>query len=159
MHTTFGHQLPTVPKVPLPPSPPGNDSTTSSASAALDATIVAAIFGILWLLSAHLMRDRMDWLVWPAGITIGIAAMRSAGRGSLRLGLWCALLTFLVLLAVAIPATAAVFYRGRVPIPWHDVWDSTRDGLTGTNNLFWVFLGLMSAYRFASRRHVRPPGL
>jgi hypothetical protein len=105
-----------------------------------------------------MMRDRLDWLTWPTGVIMGVTALRLAGTGSVRLGLWAAALTLSVLAVVAYPATCLAFYRERSPMPWGDVWDSTRDGLLAINNLVWLFLGAMTAYRMASRKDVRAPG-
>jgi hypothetical protein len=41
---------------------------------------------------------------------------------------------------------------------WYHITKSARVGALAWNNLFWLFMGLMSAYRFASRPHVNPPG-
>ena len=42
---------------------------------------------------------------------------------------------------------------------WHGhLGTSIRVGVTGRNNVFWLFMGIVTAYRFASRRHVKPPG-
>jgi hypothetical protein len=65
----------------------------------------------------------------------------------------------MTMLLVAFPATAMTSdYRLRVPPPWGDVWVSTHRGLTAINNIVWIVLGLLSAYRFASRKHLTPPG-
>lgn len=123
-------------------------------------TAIAAV--PLWIGAAWLIHDRSDWLVWPVGTVIGIVAVRTAGRGSTSLGLVAAATTLAVLLAVAWPATYLAEYYRVNPHSFHEqwphIWLSTHRGLIATNNVFWGFMGLISAYRFASRRHMRPPG-
>ena len=60
----------------------------------------------------------------------------------------------------SVPATfLAEYYRkGEALWEWYHISLSTRRGLTAQNNLFWLFMGAVTAYRFASRKHVRPPG-
>ncbi len=41
---------------------------------------------------------------------------------------------------------------------WYHITKSARVGALAWNNLFWLFMGLMSAYRFASRPRLNPPG-
>ncbi|MCC6659980.1 MAG: sulfotransferase [Phycisphaerales bacterium] len=121
------------------------------------AAAAAAWVGLAWL-----MADRSDWLVWPVGVVLGVTAMRSGGRGSVRLGLFAAAATVLVMLAAAWPATLVAEYGPRNPNPlreqWHHVWLSTYRGLLAMNNVFWGFMGVVTAYRFGSRRHAAPPG-
>lgn len=122
--------------------------------------LLAALWSIaLWLLIAYLTANRFDAIIWPVGIAIGLAALKSARRGTLALGLWAGFLTLAVMLAVAYPISWITEYRTRSPVPWDHVWLSTRKGLLAWNNIFWVFLGVVTAFRFASREHVRPPGL
>jgi Sulfotransferase family len=126
----------------------------------------------LWLVAAHVTKNRLDWLVWPAGVLIGTMMMRAAPvaggmqrRSTRWSGAAAALATVLVMLAVAMPATWWADYASRgegfaqgTPIDWRGVWDSTRDGVLAINNAFWVFLGVMSAARLASRSQSMPPG-
>jgi hypothetical protein len=41
---------------------------------------------------------------------------------------------------------------------WYHIKKATRHGLFAWNNVFWAFMGCVTAYRFASRKHVNPPG-
>lgn len=120
-----------------------------------------------WLLAASFAWDRMDFLVWPVGVALGMVVMRghtkSAPRGKpWRRGIVAALATLLAVLVVAFPATALTSdYRLRLPPnppEWDHVWLSTHRGLTATNNIVYLVLGIMSAYRFASRTQPTPPG-
>lgn len=160
MHERFGHDQPARPTVALPylASSGANHASTRGY---LASGAIAALCLILWPALAYLGHNRSDWLIWPMGVLIGLAALRGAGRGNLRLGLWAGACVLLMLLLGAFPATfaAETRYHHRSPDRWHHVWLSTRAGLLATNNLLWIGLGVMSAFRFASREHVRPPGL
>ena len=109
-------------------------------------------------------QDRLDFLAWPVGIAIGLSALKSAGthnrRGTTALGFWSMFLTLAVILAAAYPATwlavRSVFSSENLA---HHAWLATRRGVLAWNNIIWVVLGLTTAYRYASRQHVRPPGL
>lgn len=101
----------------------------------------------------------MDWLIWPTGVAVGLSALKAARKGSVKLGAWCAIVTALVMLVAAFPATWLADYPDRDPVPWEHVWLSTRRGVGATNNIVWIVLGVLSAYRFGSREHVRPPGM
>lgn len=168
MLEAFGHNRPAVPPAPLPAftSPERSEgaaavdaSKPSLRSGLVSATLAALWAFALWLLIAYLTANRFDALIWPVGIAIGLAALKSARRGTLALGLWAGFLTLGVMLAVAYPISWITEYRTRSPVPWDHVWLSTRKGLLAWNNIFWVFLGVVTAFRFASREHVRPPGL
>ncbi|MFN7020388.1 MAG: sulfotransferase family protein [Phycisphaerales bacterium] len=154
MLQAFGHDRPAVPR------DDGGSAVAPVARTAWRSNLV--IFALLWAAAwigvSRLAGDRLDWLVWPTGAALGSLALRGAGRGSARLGLAAGALTLLTFLVVAYPATAVAFYREREPMPFADVWDSTRDGLIAVNNLVWVFLGAASAYRLASRRQAAAPG-
>jgi len=115
----------------------------------------------LWVGQAWALGDRHDWLVWPAGLAIGFAAIRTARMGAVRLGVWAAALTVMTFVAVALPATflAEYYPKGERYWEWYHISLSTRRGLTAYNNLFWLFMGAVTAYRFASRKNVRPPGV
>ncbi len=162
MIEAFGHDAPARPVSSLPPPPApiaaAPAPTQASRGALLDTLTLALVWSAAWIGVSWAFRDRLDWMTWPTGAVLGIAALRLAGRGSVRLGLWTAGLTLGVLAVSAYPATCLAFYRGRTPMPFRDVWDSTRDGLLAINNMVWLFLGLMTAYRFASRKHIHAPG-
>lgn len=160
MVTEFEHDRAPKPTAALPGPPAREPSGTAQPTRApmLDTATLALVWVAVWIGVAWVFSDRLDWMTWPTGALLGLAALRLAGRGSVRLGAWSAGLTLASLLIVAYPATCLAFYRDRTPMPFGDVWDSTRDGLLAINNLVWLFLGLMTAYRFASRKHVRAPG-
>jgi omega-hydroxy-beta-dihydromenaquinone-9 sulfotransferase len=130
------------------------------------AAILALVIGAAWILQAYFTDKRQDWVVWPAGILLGLAMIRTARIGSVRLGLIAAAMTVLLYALVAVPATFVSdyfqrpYYRG-LPISqweWYHILKSARVGALARNNFFWIFMGAVTAYRFASRKHVNPPG-
>ncbi len=129
------------------------------------AALIAACFCFAaWLAIAATMHDRFDFLAWPTGVAIGLSALNGAGangkRGTTALGLWALALTLGVILAAALPATWLAVRNVFNPVNLsHHVWLATRRGVLAWNNLLWIGLGLASAYRFASRQHLRPPGM
>lgn len=167
MHERFGHDQPAVPKreprraladlgfSPPPEGPP----VLTNAKASIRAGIIASVAAfILWLAIAYLTRNRHDAFIWPVGVLVGLCMLRASGRGNARLGLVAGSLTLAVMILVSFPGTFLAEYRDRNPTPWYHVWLSTRRGLLAWNNAAWVGLGVMTAFRFASRQHVRPPG-
>ena len=163
MLEAFGHDRPPLPAVTSPERSEGaavEGALGPSLRSGLVAALLAALWALsLWLLIAYFTANRFDALIWPTGIAIGLAALKSAKRGTLALGLWAGFLTFAVLLAVAYPVSWITEYRTRSPVPWDHVFLSAKNGLLAWNNVFWAFLGVVTAFRFASREHVRPPGL
>lgn len=117
---------------------------------------VAAALGLgLWLLLAHLTHRRLDVLAWPLGGAVGAVAFRVTGQGDWKLGLWAA-------------AGALALVAGSVwPLP------EVAHGWSGTaryanlrttygslnNNYLYPLFGMLTAYRYASRRFARPPGM
>jgi hypothetical protein len=179
----FGHDRPAVAKRELPeraaaggtPAPPtaGGSAAARSWRGAVAAVGVAALCFVAWLVQAWFLRDRHDWLAWPAGVVIGLAAIRAAKVGSVRLGLVAAGLVVAVFALASVPATflsdyahrtSPPFHVGYRPLPpmkdweWYHILKASRAGSLATNNLFWLFMGAVTAYRFASRQHVHPPG-
>lgn len=156
----FGHDRPPVGALPLPPLPPAANLPRPRAGFTV---VLSAIVAVLtWVGVARVVGDRCDWIIWPIGAAIGYAAVRAARRGSIRLGLAAAAATLFVLLGAFWPATFFSEYFPRPVRNWEwrrDVWESTWTGFWETGNVPWAVLGLLSAFRFASREHVNPPGL
>jgi omega-hydroxy-beta-dihydromenaquinone-9 sulfotransferase len=173
MHVAFGHDQPLVPAqsspVGLPASgayPPGEPvprtsavGSSRAATASLDMTLAALWCVAAWLVIAYFGSSRFDWLAWPVGVVIGLTGLRSAQRGSPAIGVVAVVLTLATIAMTAFPATWLSDYRTREPVPWDHVWLSTRRGMLAWNNMLWVALALLSAYRYATRKHLRPPGL
>jgi hypothetical protein len=168
MREAFGHDRPAVPAANAAraefDSTGSSDSPTSFFTGKTAALVAAAFCFAAWMCISAAARDRLDFLAWPTGVAIGLSALRGAGangrRGTTALGLWSLALTLIVILAAAYPATW-LSVRGRfspIELPYN-VWLATRHGVLATNNFIWLLLGLTSAYRYASRKHIRPPGL
>lgn len=137
-----------------------------SARAVGVAVVVAVLLGAVWVGLAYMFKSRYDQLVWPAGVVLGLVMIRIAGIGSTRLGIAAAAMTVLLFAAVTVPVTfmsdyfQRPYYRG-LPMSqweWYHILKGARVGALAKNNLFWVFMGAVTAYRFASRKHVKPPG-
>ena len=149
----FRHNQPTIPKVdpPRPPSESAKGLQIRRRNATIVGFVTALGCAVAWLILANLTNDRIDWLVWPAGIAIGYASLLTVRRGSLKLGLWAALLTLLVLLGVSFSNTRTIQYAGQHSVLWSSLWNTTVHKLTVEAHLFWSFMGLVTAYRLGSR--------
>lgn len=122
------------------------------------AVVTSVLAGAAWLGVAMAAGNRIDWGVWLVGGAVGYAAIRTAGVGTVRLGVWSAAWMLLVWVGVAFAATRLIYYKTNVgPTAW-EMWDATRKELTSLSTLVWVVLGVLSAFRFASRRHGAVPG-
>ncbi len=125
--------------------------------------VAAAGWAGLWVGIAIVTRNRHDWLIWPGGVAIGLAAwlavrMGGAGRGRAAVGVWAAALTAAVLLATAWPNSRYTYYaKAEHPAAEH-VWETTRQELTNPATLFWAAMGMVTAWRFGSRDATRAPG-
>lgn len=172
MHSAFGHDREHGMSAALCASAPtdgkehGQDAraTEPLLTGATGALVAAAFCFAGWMAIAASVKDRLDFLAWPVGVIVGLSALRAAGangkKGTTALGVWALALTLVVILGAAYPATWLAVREKFSPIDFqHHLWLATRRGVLAMNNLLWIGLGLASAYRFASREHVRPPGL
>ena len=144
----FGHNRPAIPMV-TPPRPPDRPRAMTAAFAAAVAAVAAAV---VWLTLAQVTLNRHDSFVWPTGIIIGYATHRAAGRGDTRLGVWAVLLTVGVLLCIPFFNSWTLQHAGHSAFTTNDVWRTTVHHLGTPAHLFWIFMGLATAYRVASRR-------
>jgi hypothetical protein len=171
MNDAFGHDRPAIPKRfaaerarELVSGSQIEELTTPPAKLlrpTIIGAVVALLFACAWIALASTGTNRNDWMVWFLGIAVGIAMLKAAGRGSVRLGWIAGSIVLIVFVLRAMPATYVSEPRYHHPSPdrWTHVYRSTRDGVLTLNNMFWLGLGVMTAVRFASREHVRPPGL
>ncbi len=113
----------------------------------------------LWIPLAWLTGNRLDGLVWPTGLAIGLATIRAARVGTTALGIAAAALTLLVYAVVVYPATYLA-YSDAWNRPAYDSWIAVRNSvlLTPGNHTFLLVLAVVTAFRCASRKHLRPPG-
>jgi hypothetical protein len=153
----FGHDKPVRPKAALPPVRSPRPPRIALAAALV--TLLALALGAAWVAVGHATGDRLDTLAWPLGVTLGLTAMVVSRLGSLRLGVYAAALTLLTTLAVAMPLTRWVNYAHK---PWDlihvrdELVPTTISQLTAGMTIFWTLMGILSAYRFASRRQLHP---
>lgn len=117
---------------------------------------VSAAVGLgVWFLLAHLTESRLDMLAWPLGGLVGVAALRASGRGDAVLGMWAAVGAFALVAASVWPLPA-------VASGWTgpDRLNNLRTAYgTFNNNYLYLLFGMVTAYRYASRKFARPPGL
>ncbi len=166
LHGAFGHDRPTrakaVQRSNLVGAGDGSDVVgqgAASLESVLWGAVAAAMCGALWIGASWLAWDRMDWLVWPVGAIIGVATVRGMASGSRWFGVFAAVLSVAVMLVVAVPATAMTSdYRLQSALPWDHLWVSIRRGVLAKNNVVWIVLGVVSAYRLSSSKHLRTPG-
>lgn len=153
----FGHDAPAVEPVEIDHEP-----EISREPRAIALTWVTAVLLALgWVAIAALAKDRFDPLMWAFGIILGYVAVRTAGRGSLKLGLVASAAFIFVLLAAAYPATYLAYshqYVGDRADRLHHAWLAVRRNALVANNMLFIACGLVSAFRVATRQHVRPPG-
>jgi hypothetical protein len=119
------------------------------------AWLTAAACFALWLGLAQLTGLRWDFLVWPFGGVVGVAALRVAGRGDWKLGLWAAAAALAMVLGSIwpLPSIANGWTGPNRIVAIRDAYGSPN------NNYVWLAFGLLSAYRYASRKFLKPPGM
>lgn len=154
MASRFGHEAPAVPKA-LPAEP--REIGTSERRQTLAwwvAPVTAVLLWGAWLFIAWAASNRLDTLVWPVGAIIGWVTIKTAGIGTRRLGVYCAVLTALTLVAVTGPATTLAYgWTGK------DYWKNIYEAFDDITSWLYLVFGVITAYRFASRTQVKPPGL
>lgn len=151
----FGHGQPPIEPKPVQHAPVQPVRTKRAMLATGAAALVLALFWLCWAATFH---DRTDPLMWIFGIVLGLVAVRTAGRGSLALGLVTLASHAVLLAACLVPVTYLAYHQPADPTPWHTAWSAVRTEMAATNNMLFVAFGLVSAFRVATRIHVRPPG-
>lgn len=104
------------------------------------AVVTALVSLVPWLGLTWLLNKRLDGLVWLVGIAVGATTLITARRGTTALGLWAVGVT-LAALATASLATTSLLAR---PL--------TR--AEGVAVLVWMTLGVVGAFKLATRRWV-----
>ena len=107
-------------------------------------------------------QSRLVALIWPVGAVIGISARKaSGGAGTKMIGIWCALLTLVLVVTVLFPVSVIIWNwavnDGQDQWLYHN-WKSVREGLSGTSSIILVLLGMLTAYRHASESGPIVPG-
>ncbi len=152
--TRFDHHRPASARVvPADPKDIGTSERRQRAAWVV-APATALALSAAWMTCAWLIGNRLDNIIWPVGAVIGWAAIKTAGIGSRRLGILCAVLTVLVMVGVSGPNTILAYgWRGR------DFWLNLRQSFDDLTTWMYLSFGIITAYRFASRTQVKPPGL
>ena len=148
---------PVIDRKPLPS--PEREVSRSTARGWAALLLTAILLGALWLPLAWVTGDRMDLLIWPAGLVIGMASVRAARVGSLALGIGAAGLTLGLYAAVVYPATWLAYGHGWNR-PAYDSWLAIRNSLltrVGVDHVA-LAIGMLTAFRVGTRKHLRPPG-
>ena len=161
LRVEFGHDRPPVPRRSHREALTDagrSERFRSPIAVALGAALVTTGCVAGWTGLAALARNRYDIFVWPVGIVVGLATLRLARAGSARWGIYAAALTLLAFVAAAFPNTRVTTYARREAVPWEEWWASTSHEMFAGPTLFWLAMALATAYRLASRKHVRPPG-
>ncbi len=97
-------------------------------------------------------------MMWIFGIVLGLIAVRTAGRGSFRLGVSTVLAQLLLVTLTIVPVTYLAYGHTWESEQWMRAFRAARESMTAMNNALFFIFGLVSAYRVATRIHVRPPG-
>lgn len=154
LRRAFDHARPTIEPVELPPSEAAPSGRSRQTWAWISVPITAMACLALWLTLAWATSNRYDSTVWLYGVAIGVVAIRLSGRGSVGLGLW-AMGWFLAIVAASVYPMPEIT-RGYTGI--HRVKSILSDYGVVSNTYLWLAMGALSAYRYASREHLRPPG-
>jgi omega-hydroxy-beta-dihydromenaquinone-9 sulfotransferase len=129
------------------------------------ALCIAVWLGIAW--GVHSIWDSMHLrlipAVWICGAVIGIGARRSAGNGSVKLGVVAGVFTVLAVLMTAFPVAVINYNFASTPGYTTQQWIYHNakygfEGLSSVASLVFVTLGAVTAYRHASRVGVEAPG-
>ena len=163
------HQLdaPSVDPVPLPGRSGASMPARSTTRGILGGVIAAVLFVLGWaglvaVLHAALPETHMkiNQLVWVMGAMIGLGALRSGRGGSVALGVWAAVITFVAWIGATYWMTDIVWDHGHGG--WNTVYHNFRGvwvGNTSLTALIFGVLALLTAYRQAARTGPTPPGI
>ncbi len=147
----FSHDAPAIPKVavPQPPYMAPHLRRVRLLAAALIAFLTGLVCMMGWLGLVRLTGWRLDQLVWPAGIAVGLVTLQITRRGSPWLGLWAALGAVLTQLGAAFLTTWLLPHPAGADFS-QLAW-TTVEALGSIHVLFWTFMGAATAYRLASK--------
>lgn len=104
---------------------------------------------------------RMLALIWVAGALIGLGARKASGRGTRWLGVWCGLLTLILVPTVLFPVSVINWnwaVNDGFDAWWYHNWRNVAQALAGTSSKVLVVLGVLSAYRHGSEDGPIVPG-
>jgi len=129
------------------------------------AVCIAVWLGVVWGVHSiwESMHLRLIPAVWICGAVIGMGARRSAGNGSVKLGVTAAALTVFVVVVTAFPVAVINYNFASTPGYTTQQWIYHNSkygyqGLSSVSSLVLITLGAVTAYRHASRVGVEAPG-
>lgn len=159
----YGHDRPACDQVELPslPRKPGNAARSTRLAFALG--FMPVLIGVYWAMYSAGTQLRQEWLVWPTGVVLGWLTLWAVRKGTTRLGIAAAVMTALVWFSLTFTNTYTVTYDVN-PHPelavsfTEEIVPQTLNQFGKPRSLIWGGIGILTAYRFASRRHVHPLG-
>lgn len=163
IRTRFGHDRPAVASHTLPPVRRSSRSSSRSTRLTFALVFMPILVGVLWAIYSASTQLRQEWLVWPSGILIGWLTLWAVRRGTATFGIIAAIITALLWCALTFTNTYTVTYdvnpHPELAVSFTDeIIPQTFNQFAKPRSLIWGTLGVLTAYRFASRRHVHPLG-
>lgn len=160
-----GGDLP--PGLPADPEPQAGRSRSGLAvltGLAVGLACAGAWLGVVWVTNRQFgWQQRFDFFVWLTGGLVGTAVLRAGRVGSGGLGWLAATITGLVFLGLSFPITVINWnWWGGLGHPdqwWYHNGKGALAGVTSTSSLVFGALGMVAAWRQASRRSPRAPGV
>lgn len=133
-------------------------SPVATARGIVVAFLTAALLAVAWTALAEATGNRRDPLAWPLGLITGIASLYAARRGSVALGVGAVLAT-LSANAYAAYHLPELVHGWVGDSRWENIRTTYLGGFGFNLNTIATVLGLVSAWRYATRRQLRPPGM
>jgi hypothetical protein len=159
----FGHDQPARAVQSLPRLPRKEASSSRATRLTFALAFMPVLLGVVWAMYSAGTQLRQEWLVWPCGVLIGWLTLWAARRGTSRLGFIAACVTACLWFTLTLINTYTVTYdinpHPELAISFSDeIVPQTLNQFGKIRSLIWGFLGIWTAHRFASRRHVHPLG-
>jgi hypothetical protein len=153
LRTTFGHDRPAVAKQepPMPRSLQPQERSSRLREAVGRSLFVGVCALIPWMGLTALTGVRLDGLGWLVGIAVGMTAIMIARRGTTGLGLWAAAVTGGCQLLASLVTTRII--EGET-LSFPQLLQGTFATPQTPFILFWSALGVLGAYRLATRRWI-----
>lgn len=123
----------------------------------------AAWIGIIWAIHAidSNIHARLVPAVWICGAFIGFGVRKASGNGSRQLGILAAVMTLLVVFAVAFPVTVINWNWASNGTTQQWLYHNAKggyEGLRSVASIVFIILGAITAYRHASASGPTAPG-
>jgi hypothetical protein len=133
-----------------PPRAGARPRSMPPSGGATPALIGAVALGsvLVWLLGVQFAGHRLDWLIWPTGIALGLTSRTALRRTNHALGRRAAALALLVLAVSAMGSTWIL--QQDAPLSIEGLLAATGDAFRVEARLFWSFMGVATAYKLAS---------